>query len=177
VPWLDREGLYSIADLLGLLVLDRLRPQPDDVVVDAYCGVGTFTALLAPRVREVIGIDESKAAIKDAVRNTADLPNVRFVPTRTEDGLAALTDVRVDGVVLDPARVGCSPAVISALLERRPRRVVYVSCDPATLARDLRLLREGGYRIEQVEPLDMFPQTYHIEMVTTLSQGGAASSA
>lgn len=172
VPWLDRRGgLYSIADLLGLLVLDRLRPEPHHVVVDAYCGVGTFAALLAPRAREVIGIDESKAAIKDAVRNTSDLPNVRFVSARAEDGLAALT-ARVDGVVLDPSRVGCSPAVISALIERRAPRVVYVSCDPATLARDLRLLRQGGYRVEQVEPLDMFPQTYHIEMVTTLTWVG-----
>jgi 23S rRNA (uracil1939-C5)-methyltransferase len=141
-------------------------------VVDAYCGVGTFAALLAPRVREVIGIDESKAAIKDAERNTSDLPNVRFVAARTEDGLMALAGECIDGVVLDPARVGCSPAVIQALIDRSPRRIVYVSCDPATLARDLRLLQQGGYRIEQIEPLDMFPQTYHIEAVTTLTYAG-----
>jgi 23S rRNA (uracil1939-C5)-methyltransferase len=172
--WMDRAGRYSIADLLALLVLQRLQPEPHQVVVDAYCGVGTFAALVAQRVREVIGIDESKAAIKDAARNTADLSNVRYLAARTEEGLAALADDRIDAVVLDPARVGCSPAVIQALVERRPRRIVYVSCDPATLARDLRLLLEGGYQIERIEPLDMFPQTYHIETVTTLTWTGRA---
>ena len=172
-PWLPkREGSYSIADLLALLVLDRLEASEEETVLDAYCGVGTFAALIAPRVREVIGIDESKAAIADGRGNTADLENVRFIPAKTE---AALTEMEgpLDSVVLDPARPGCAPGVVAAMIERHPRRIVYVSCDPATLARDLRLLREGGYRIDGVEPIDMFPQTYHIESVTTLTwQGG-----
>jgi len=168
-PWVPRrEGMFSIADLLALLVLDRLEAGPDDTVLDAYCGVGTFAALIAPRAKEVIGIDESKAAVANAGRNTSDLDNVRFIAAKTEAALVEL-EQPVDAVVLDPARVGCAPDVLRALLERRPRRVVYVSCDPATLARDLRILRDGGYGIDSIEPIDMFPQTFHIESVTTMT--------
>lgn len=174
VPWIDaRDGWFSMADLLALIVIDRLAPQPDDVIVDAYCGVGAFSALIAPRARQVVGIEESKAAIKDATRNCADLANVRFITGKTEEVLPELEDT-VDTVVLDPARMGCSPAVIRALLDRQPPRIVYVSCDPATLARDLRSLCDGGYAIECVEPVDMFPQTYHIESVTTLTWAGSS---
>jgi 23S rRNA (uracil1939-C5)-methyltransferase len=171
VPWIERRaGRYSIADLLALIVLDRLQAQPEDVVLDAYCGVGAFTALIAPRVRRVVGVEESPAAIADARRNTPDLENTRFIAAKVEAAVSSLEEDRLDAVVLDPARVGCAPPVLHALLDARPRRVVYVSCDPATLARDLRALVDGGYRIESVEPIDMFPQTYHIESVTTLTR-------
>jgi 23S rRNA (uracil1939-C5)-methyltransferase len=166
----QRTGSFSIADLLALLVLDRLEPAPDDVVLDAYCGVGTFTALIAPHVRRVVGVEESPAAIKDATRNTADLENARFIVAKTEHVMAGLGEERLDAVVLDPARVGCAPEVVQALIDAAPRRIVYVSCDPATLSRDLRLLVDGGYSIDQVEPIDMFPHTYHIESVTTLTR-------
>jgi 23S rRNA (uracil1939-C5)-methyltransferase len=169
VPWLaERDGAYSMAELLALTVLDRLGEEPLGRVVDAYCGVGTFTALLAGRAAEVVGIEESPAAVRDAEYNARDLPNVRFLEGKTEDVLPRLEGV-VDAVVLDPARVGCHPAVLEAILARRAPRLVYVSCDPATLARDLKLLGAGGYALQQVEPIDMFPQTYHIESVTTLT--------
>jgi len=175
-PWLEhREGMYSIADLLALIVIDRLEAGPNDTVLDAYCGVGTFAALIAPRVHEVIGIDESKAAVANAARNTSDLDNVRFIAAKTEAALLEL-EQPIGAVVLDPARVGCAPDVVAALLERHPRRIVYVSCDPATLARDLRILRDGGYRINGIEPIDMFPQTYHIESVTRLTWDGLPKS-
>jgi len=170
------DGDYSMADLLAACVLARLDAQPDDVVVDAYCGVGTFAALVAPRVRLAIGIEESAAAVRDAERNTADLGNVRFVTAKTEHALAALADERPSAVILDPSRVGCAPATVAALLGLRPRRIVYVSCDPATLARDLRLLCDGGYMVEQVEPIDMFPQTHHIETVTALRWDPSATA-
>jgi 23S rRNA (uracil1939-C5)-methyltransferase len=168
----ERSGPFSIADILALLVLDRLEPQPDDLVVDAYCGVGTFSTLIAPHVRTVIGIEESSAAVKNAERNAEDLSNTRFIAAKTEHILAELDAGTVDGLVIDPARVGCAPPVTQAMLDRHPRRVVYVSCDPATLARDLRFLQDGGYHIDGVEPLDMFPQTGHIETVTTLTWPG-----
>jgi 23S rRNA (uracil1939-C5)-methyltransferase len=164
----DVEGDYSMADLLALCAIRRLEPRPGDVVVDAYCGVGTFTALLAPHVGQVLGIEESAAAVANAKRNTTDLENARFIAAKTEDALHEMVDRRPDAVIIDPARVGCAPEVVHALIDTHPERLVYVSCDPATLARDLRLLHDGGYAIQQVEPIDMFPQTYHIETVTTL---------
>ena len=157
----------SMAEILALLVLDRVRPSSGDLVIDAYCGVGTFALLLAPLVREVVGIEEARSAIRDAEYNGRDVSNVRFVQGKAEDVLPALAE-RPDVVVLDPARVGCHPDVLRALLDARPLRIVYVSCDPSTLARDLRVLVDGGYAVEHVQPLDMFPHTYHIECVATL---------
>jgi 23S rRNA (uracil1939-C5)-methyltransferase len=161
------DGL-SMAEILALLVLDRAQPSPDAVVVDAYSGVGTFAVLMAPLVRTVIGIEEARSAVHDALHNGRDLPNVRFIQAKTEEALPALGQ-RPTTVILDPARVGCHPAVLAALLELHPPRIVYVSCDPTTLARDLRILVDGGYTLQEVQPLDMFPQTYHIESVATLT--------
>jgi 23S rRNA (uracil1939-C5)-methyltransferase len=167
------DGL-SIAETLVLLGIDRLDPRPDDVVVDAYCGVGTFAALLAPFVREVVGIEESPAAVKDAGENCQDLPNARFLAGKVEDVLPKLAE-RPTKVLLDPARVGCDPAVLEALIAAELERIVYVSCEPATLARDLAILREGGYRLQSVQPLDMFPQTYHVESVSMLTLKGSSA--
>jgi 23S rRNA (uracil1939-C5)-methyltransferase len=164
---LPADGL-SMAELLALLVLDRVQPEPGALVVDAYSGVGTFALMLAPLVRQVIGIEEARSAIRDAVHNGQDLPNARFIQGKTETVLPGL-DSPPDAVILDPARVGCHPDVLHDLLSLRPRRVVYVSCDPSTLARDLRILVDGGYTLHEVQPLDMFPQTYHIESVATLT--------
>jgi 23S rRNA (uracil1939-C5)-methyltransferase len=170
LPWVaERTGEYSMAELLALVVLDRLGEARLGRVVDAYCGVGTFAVLLAGRADEVIGIEESPAAVRDAEHNARDLPNVRFLQGKTEEMLPKL-EGGVDAVVLDPARLGCHPTVLDALLATRPPRVVYVSCDPATLARDLKVLVAGGYRLRQVEPIDLFPQTYHIESVSTLER-------
>ncbi|MCC7367076.1 MAG: class I SAM-dependent RNA methyltransferase [Chloroflexi bacterium] len=162
------DGL-SIAETLVLLGLDRLDMQPHDVVVDAYCGVGTFAAVMSPFVGAVIGIEESPAAVKDAGENCADLPNTRFIAGKVEDVLPKLEE-RPTKVLLDPARVGCERPVLDALIAAELERIVYVSCEPATLARDLAILREGGYRLQSVQPLDMFPQTYHVECVALLTR-------
>jgi 23S rRNA (uracil1939-C5)-methyltransferase len=165
---ISEDGL-SIAETLVLLGLERLDLQPDDVIVDAYSGVGTFAAVLAPFVREVVGIEESPAAVKDAGENCRDLPNVRFIAGKVENVLPTLTE-RPTKVLLDPARVGCERPVLDALIAAELERIVYVSCEPATLARDLAILREGGYTLQSVQPLDMFPQTYHVESVSPLSR-------
>ncbi len=158
------------AERLVDLVRDRAALSGEEVLVDAYTGVGTFGVLLAPYARRVIAIEESEAATRDAAGNAHGLSNFEMRRGRTEDVLAAMTE-RPDVVILDPPRVGCLPEALKALLRMRPSRTVYVSCDPDALARDLRVLVEGGLAVESVEPVDMFPQTHHVECVVTLSSG------
>ena len=145
-----------------------------DVLLDAYTGVGTFAILLAPYVRKVIAVEESSAAVADARENAADLHNVEFVLGKTESVLAGLGQ-RPDVVVLDPPRAGCRPEALRSLVELAPPRVAYVSCDPETLARDLKLLCQGSYDLQLLVPLDMFPQTHHVECVALLARDGISS--
>ena len=161
------------AERLVALVRDRAALTGEETLVDAYTGVGTFGVLLAPYARRVIAIEESEAAVRDAAGNAEGISNFEVRQGRTEDVLAAMSE-RPDVVILDPPRVGCRPEALEALLRMRPSRTVYVSCDPAALARDLSVLVEGGLAVESVEPVDMFPQTHHVECVVTLSNGGGA---
>ena len=156
------------AERLVKLVRERLELNGDETLVDAYAGVGVFAVLLAPSVRRVVAIEESEAAVEDASSNAKGVENLEFRQGRTEDVLGDL-DLRPDAVVMDPPRVGCDPAALAAIVRWAPKRTAYVSCDPETLARDLRVLVQGGLRVEKVEPLDMFPQTHHVECVATLS--------
>ncbi|HEY6539615.1 MAG TPA: class I SAM-dependent RNA methyltransferase [Ktedonobacteraceae bacterium] len=140
-------------------------------VVDAYCGVGTFSLLLARRVGKVIAIEESASAIKDAQWNLREVENVEIRKGKVEDVLPALA-VAIDGLVIDPPRAGCQRSVLDTLARHPPARIVYVSCDPSTLARDLHILCHvhSTYRLRSVQPLDMFPQTAHIECVAVLER-------
>jgi 23S rRNA (uracil1939-C5)-methyltransferase len=157
------------AEQMAALVLRGLEVGPEMTVADAYCGVGTFALLLARQARRVIGIEESASAVRDARWNLRAVPNVEIIQGKTEIILPILAET-IDGLVLDPPRQGCQRPVLDALVARRIPRVVYVSCDPATLARDLRYLCQttGAYRLLEAQPLDMFPQTAHIETVACL---------
>jgi len=152
------------AEELVRVVSEYLAPAGDETLLDAYCGVGTFALSLADKVGYVIGIEEDAGAVADARLNVAELTNVEFIEGSVEALLPQL-DKRIDLAMLDPPRQGCKPEALMALIELAPRRIVYVSCDPATLARDARKLAEGGYQLVEVQPVDMFPQTYHIESV------------
>ena len=154
----------AAAEELVRVVGEYLAPAGDETLLDAYCGVGTFALSLADKVGQVIGIEEAAGAVADARLNVAELANVEFIEGSVEASLPQL-DRRIDLAVLDPPRQGCKPEALAALIELAPHRIVYVSCDPATLARDARKLAGGGYRLVEVQPVDMFPQTYHIESV------------
>jgi 23S rRNA (uracil1939-C5)-methyltransferase len=144
-----------------------LSPQGDELLLDVYCGVGTFGVSLADRVGRVIGIEEDETAVADARFNSQGTDQVQFLVGRAEELLPAL-DEKVDMAVIDPPREGLHKKALGALLKLAPRRVVYVSCDPATLARDAGRMVRGGYKLSEVQPVDMFPQTYHIEAVALL---------
>lgn len=141
----------------------------DDTLLDLYCGVGTFGLALAPGIRRVIGVEESIAALKDAHHNARDLDNVEFLAGRTEEVLASL-DEQIDAAIVDPPRSGCRPDALAALIRLAPRKLAYVSCDPTSLARDLRVLVDGGFTLRSAQPVDMFPQTYHVETVALLTR-------
>ncbi len=140
-------------------------------VVDAYCGVGTFALLLARHVGRVIAIEESASAIKDAQWNLRDVENVEILKGKVEAVLPAIA-AGLDGLVIDPPRAGCQQVVLDALIQHPVASIVYVSCDPLTLARDLNILCHvhPTYRLRSIQPLDMFPQTAHIECVTVLER-------
>lgn len=166
----------SMAALLVDLVLDGLALTGAERVLDLYSGVGLFSAFLAPRARQVIGIESYEPAVADAAANLDEFDNVEIYAAPVEDVLPLL-DGQFDAAVLDPPRAGCEPAALAALLSARLARIVYVSCDAATLARDARRLVDGGLALDWVQPVDMFPQTYHVECVAHFSASAGAGNA
>ena len=160
------EALYS-------LVLDYAGLKGDESVWDLYCGIGTLTLALARQGGTVVGMEENPHAIRDARLNGErnGLGGVEFVEGRVEERISELSQRGTpDVVVLDPPRAGADRRVLEELLRIKPKKMVYVSCDPGTLARDLGLLVQGGYTVERVQPVDMFPWTEHTESVTRLER-------
>ncbi|KML08012.1 23S rRNA (uracil(1939)-C(5))-methyltransferase RlmD [Rossellomorea marisflavi] len=150
--------------------------QGEETVIDAYCGIGTISLFLAQKVKKVYGVEIVPQAIEDARKNAAlnGMDNVEFeagpaevvIPSWYEKGIKA------DVLVVDPPRKGCDEALLNTILSMKPKKVVYVSCNPATLARDLKILEAGGYRTKEVQPVDMFPQTMHCEAVARIEWEG-----
>ncbi len=160
------------AEKMAQMVLNGLLDGQESLTIaDAYCGVGTFALLLSRHVNKVIAIEESASAIKDAQWNLRDVSNVDIIKAKVEDVLPELAP-QLDGLVIDPPRAGCQQVVLDALVQHPVARIVYVSCDPSTLARDLNILchQHPIYRLRSVQPLDMFPQTAHIECVAVLER-------
>ncbi|WP_313805063.1 23S rRNA (uracil(1939)-C(5))-methyltransferase RlmD [Cytobacillus sp.] len=144
----------------------------EENVIDAYCGIGTISLFLAQKAKKVFGVEIVPEAIEDAKRNAAlnGIKNADFaageaetvIPRWYKEGNSA------DVLVVDPPRKGCDEALLQTIMEMKPKKVVYVSCNPGTLARDLRILEDGGYQTVEVQPVDMFPMTMHVEAVAWL---------
>ena len=161
------------AKVLYEKALEFAALEPNSVIIDAYCGIGTISLLFArEEQRKVIGIEFNPQAIKDAEANAKlnKIDNTEFLTGLSEEVLPELlAEISPDAVILDPPRKGCDAALIDALLVSAPPKIVYVSCDAATLARDLRVLG-GKYDVARVQPVDMFPFTNHVETVVLLSK-------
>ncbi len=158
----------AAAQVLYDLAREGLALQGGEQLLDLYCGAGAFTLPLA-RTARVVGIEEYAPAVEDG-ELTAEInliTGAEFVLGRVEDTLREQRG-RVDAALLDPPRRGCHPRALAVLLRQRPERIVYISCMPATLARDLRILIDGGYDLVRSVPVDCFPQTPHVESVSTL---------
>lgn len=144
----------------------------EEIVIDAYCGIGTISLFLAQQAKKVYGVEVVPDAINDAKKN-ADLngiTNVEFTVGEAETVIPnwAKEGIHADVIVVDPPRKGCDAALLKTIIEMKPKRVVYVSCNPATLARDLGILEAGGYQTLEVQPVDMFPMTMHVECCALL---------
>jgi len=154
------------AEVLIDLVQGYLAPAGGETLVDLYCGVGLFGLALAGRVGQVIGVEADRSAADDFRHNAQGRSNVRLIAEAAEAALPGIEGPLDEGLlVLDPPRAGAGAPVIAEIIRLEPRRIAYVACDPATLARDARQLVEAGYRLAEVQPVDLFPQTYHIESV------------
>jgi 23S rRNA (uracil1939-C5)-methyltransferase len=166
----------EMAERLYALAIDYAAPSGFERVYDLYCGIGTIAMLVSPRVAEVWGLEIASEAIADAIANARanEVDNVRFF---AGDVRLALRDLvteagRPDVIIVDPPRAGLSQKVVRRIIEAAPRRLVYVSCNPTTLAPNAAQLVAAGYRLARVRPVDMFPQTPHIECVALLERSG-----
>ena len=158
--------------LLGSLVENAIGDASGGTVLDLYCGVGLFTLPLARQFQKVIGVEANATATRFARRNLqlAGLRNANVITATVTDWFRSRPAGPVDFVLLDPPRAGAESAVIKGILNLQPRAISYVSCDPATLARDLRKLIGGGHVIESIAGFDLFPQTHHVETVVRLAR-------
>lgn len=145
-----------------------------ETVIDAYCGTGTISLFLAKQAGHVYGIEIVEPAIRDARKNAIDngITNAEFIVGDAVDAMPKLykDGIRPDVVVVDPPRAGCDRVVLETFANMQPQRIVYVSCNPASLARDLAVLAELGYETKEVQPVDLFPQTYHVECVALIER-------
>ncbi|WLR51084.1 23S rRNA (uracil(1939)-C(5))-methyltransferase RlmD [Bacillus tianshenii] len=159
------EKLYSKA-------IEMAELTGKETVVDAYCGIGTISLIASQKAGKVIGVELNKDAVRDAIRNSKrnGVKNARFYQGDAGEFMVqmAASGEKADVVIMDPPRSGSDEAFLSSVVKLQPKRVVYVSCNPVTQARDLKYLVKNGYEVEGIQPVDMFPQTVHVETVTKL---------
>lgn len=175
---ISAQSFYQVntvqAEKLYQTAIDFAELKATDTVIDAYCGIGTIGLSLADKVKEVYGLEVNPDAISDAKINAKlnDINNVNFEVGKAEYVMPEWLekDIRPDVLIVDPPRKGLAASFIETAVEMAPKKIVYVSCNPASLARDCELLGAQGYKVERVQPVDMFPQTPHVECVALLTK-------
>lgn len=160
-------------EVLYQTALDKAGLTGNEIVIDAYCGIGSISLCLAKKAKHVYGVEIVPQAIMDAKANAKlnGMTNVTFETGKAEEVIPKWYEsgIQADVLVVDPPRKGCDEKLLATILKMKPKKVVYVSCNPSTLARDLQILTGGGYLAEEVQPVDMFPMTNHIEAVVSLT--------
>jgi 23S rRNA (uracil1939-C5)-methyltransferase len=158
--------------LVASLIEAALGDSTGETALDLFCGVGLFTVPLSRRFKQVIGVESNDKAVDFAEKNAARInaANARFVRQSVHKFLAGHRLENTDFVLIDPPRAGAEKEVIKNIVRLKPKQISYVSCEPAILARDLRTLADGGYEIESITALDLFPQTHHVETVVRLNR-------
>ena len=149
--------------------------EGNETVWDLYCGIGTISLFLAQKAKQVYGVEIVPAAIEDAKRNATlnHITNAEFFVGKAEEVLPEKYEkegIYADVIVVDPPRKGCEESVLATMVKMQPKRIVYVSCDSATLARDLKYLRGEGYEVKKVQGVDQFPHTVHVESIVRLDR-------
>lgn len=175
---ISAKSFYQVNPIQTKVLYDKALEfaniSSDDIVVDAYCGIGTISLFLAQKAKKVYGIEVVPDAIEDAKKNAAlnGITNAEFTVGQAEKVMPKwkAQGLTPDVIVVDPPRKGCEVDFLQAMIDMEPKRIVYVSCNPSTLARDLRILEDGGYVTKEVQPVDMFPSTNHVEAVTWLEK-------
>ncbi len=163
-------GFFQVNTAMAAVLVEQVRqacPAHGGTLIDLYSGVGLFAVRLAERFREVFAVEDNPASVAAAVDNAAGLDHVTLLEADAAEGLAHLA-LGADVVVADPPRAGLSADVVRLLKQHPPDTIIYVSCEPSTLARDVRQLVSGGWSLVGCQPVDMFPQTYHVESVSVL---------
>jgi 23S rRNA (uracil1939-C5)-methyltransferase len=155
-------------------VLEYAGLTGEETVFDLYCGIGSISLFLAKKAKKVYGVEIVEQAIKDANENAKrnNIKNVEFIHGKSEVVLPQMNKdgIKADVIVVDPPRKGCDERLLETIVEMMPEKIVYVSCKPSTLARDLKLITEKGYSVDKVQPVDMFPHSTHVETVVLMSR-------
>ena len=157
------------AEILYKTALDFAELRGNETVIDAYCGTGTIGLFMARRARKIIGVEVVTSAIDDAIKNAREnhIRNAEFITGDAVKVIPRISDY-AEVVIVDPPRAGCDKKVLETFAAMKPEKIIYVSCNPATLARDLKILDELGYRTKKIQPVDMFPFTSHVESVAQI---------
>lgn len=173
---ISAQSFYQVntvmAEKLYQTAIDFSELSKEDVVIDAYSGIGTIGLSVAKQVKAVYGVEVIKAAVKDAEKNAAlnGIANAHYIADSAEKAMAKWSKqgIKPDVILVDPPRKGLTESFIKASSAMQPRKITYVSCNPATMARDIKLYEELGYKLKKVQPVDLFPQTHHVESVSLL---------